>query len=384
MLFTKYIQEMVNKKLKRVNERTVLFAVFALLAILAIGSMFIVKPKLTGFAVIEGYNQSACVGAGYTWEDITEEVCTDISGCEIGVTGCVDTCEECADEVTGGQCTDLDYVNQIDCENANQTWEDVIEEVCTDISGCEIGVTGCVDTCEECADEVTGGQCTGDVCDVDHVALCLDETTCTDATGYWYNDECNADEECVPETCASLSYDCGDISDECGGTLSCGSCESGYSCNVGSCEEDEVEGFCGDGECPAGEDCVTCAVDCGECPPESVITGEVTGEVISEFCIFNWECSGWSECLNGVQTRECTDANACGTDDGKPLVSQSCDVPEPAETCSDEIKNQDEKGIDCGGVCEERCGFFRIMGNAVNVPVNSSKQFVQNHLFQMF
>ena len=49
------------------------------------------------------------------------------------------------------------------------------------------------------------------------------------------------------------------------------------------------------------------------------------------------------------------------------------------ETCSDSMKNQDEKGIDCGGVCEQRCSFFTIMGNAVNVPINSSKQFVQNN-----
>ncbi len=32
------------------------------------------------------------------------------------------------------------------------------------------------------------------VCDVDNLELCLDETTCTDAKGYWYGDVCNVEE----------------------------------------------------------------------------------------------------------------------------------------------------------------------------------------------
>ncbi len=32
------------------------------------------------------------------------------------------------------------------------------------------------------------------VCDVDNLELCLDETTCTDAEGYWYSDVCNVEE----------------------------------------------------------------------------------------------------------------------------------------------------------------------------------------------
>ena len=29
--------------------------------------------------------------------------------------------------------------------------------------------------------------------------------------------------------------------------------------------------------------------------------------------------------------------------------------PDVAETCDDEKQNQDETGIDCGGVCEKEC-----------------------------
>jgi len=150
----------------------------------------------TGFAIFEQYtNETACQDAGYVWEELTNETCSGIVDCEIGVTGCVDTCEECVDEVTGQECSDLNYTIQTECETAGETWEDIIEQNCTTILDCEIGVTGCVDTCEECVEEIIGGQCTGDVCGADFLDLCLDETECTNVTGYWYGDVCNANEE---------------------------------------------------------------------------------------------------------------------------------------------------------------------------------------------
>lgn len=59
--------------------------------------------------------------------------------------------------------------------------------------------------------------------------------------------------------------------------------------------------------------------------------------------------------------------------------SKTPETVETPETCFDGMMNQDEEGIDCGGVCEQRCSFFTIMGNAVNVPINSSKEFIQNN-----
>jgi len=40
---------------------------------------------------------------------------------------------------------------------------------------------------------------------------------------------------CVPDTCVGLGYNCGSWSDGCGGTLSCGTCASGYTCTAGTC-----------------------------------------------------------------------------------------------------------------------------------------------------
>lgn len=54
----------------------------------------------------------------------------------------------------------------------------------------------------------------------------------------------------------------------------------------------------------------------------------ISGEVPEEICIENWSCSDWSECIEGKQTRECTDANVCGTTVNKPAEEQACEVPE--------------------------------------------------------
>ncbi len=41
-------------------------------------------------------------------------------------------------------------------------------------------------------------------------------------------------------------------------------------------------------------------------------------------CTENWSCGSWSACVNGTQTRTCTDANSCGTTLNRPALSQSC------------------------------------------------------------
>lgn len=61
-------------------------------------------------------------------------------------------------------------------------------------------------------------------------------------------------------------------------------------------------------------------------------------------CIPDWYCGYFGNCLNGIETRQCTDLNKCTNPAFKPDVSRPC-----TESCSDKAKNQDETGIDCGG-----------------------------------
>ena len=45
---------------------------------------------------------------------------------------------------------------------------------------------------------------------------------------------------------------------------------------------------------------------------------------IQEACVESWSCTAWSTCSSSIQTRTCTDQNACGTTTNKPPESQSC------------------------------------------------------------
>lgn len=139
--------------------------------------------NFSGFAVLDEYtNQTTCENAGYTWENITEQNCT----------------------------TDITYVNEtIDCEPCLEY--EIINETTNETGEC-INWTSCVNETsvenETCVDVVVDAQCVGDVCDSEHLDLCEDETTCEDASGYWYDDgTCNADECSLDAQCES-GYEC--------------------------------------------------------------------------------------------------------------------------------------------------------------------------------
>lgn len=46
-------------------------------------------------------------------------------------------------------------------------------------------------------------------------------------------------------------------------------------------------------------------------------------------CTESWFCTEWSGCVDGVQTRTCTDLYMCRTETGKPAESQQCAVAPP-------------------------------------------------------
>jgi hypothetical protein len=46
-------------------------------------------------------------------------------------------------------------------------------------------------------------------------------------------------------------------------------------------------------------------------------------------CKPNWQCSGWSGCLNSQQIRTCDDKNHCNVYTQEPSLTQSCSMPQP-------------------------------------------------------
>lgn len=96
---------------------------------------------------------------------------------------------------------------------------------------------------------------------------------------------------------------------------------------------------------------------------------------VTATCTQNWECGSWSLCIGDSQQRKCYRVDTCDKlfaekkvsavlSSPKPKESQSCTSETPAKTeekpapvkkpasCTDGIKNQNELGVDCGGVCK--------------------------------
>lgn len=48
----------------------------------------------------------------------------------------------------------------------------------------------------------------------------------------------NGNTQCKPKTCKSMSFNCGEVSDGCGATLKCGTCNTGYACKNNKCQKD--------------------------------------------------------------------------------------------------------------------------------------------------
>lgn len=70
-----------------------------------------------------------------------------------------------------------------------------------------------------------------------------------------------------------------------------------------------------------------------DCSCEWVCVGG--GSDVVTGCTPNWTCTGWSDCVSGVQTRTCTDVNNCNTSIDKPEESRTCELANPCENISD-------------------------------------------------
>ncbi len=161
---------------------------------------------MTGRTILEDYtNETSCVVAGHIWENLINETCEEIPDCVECVEGCLiegsicesdcvveyteKLCEEGCKETCGENETEC-FVCEPDCV------AEYTEKLCEDNCVLEEDLCGdCQETCKNCSEKIIGGQCIGDICDSNHLDLCLTLEECESVNGYWYNNICNAEEE---------------------------------------------------------------------------------------------------------------------------------------------------------------------------------------------
>jgi hypothetical protein len=118
------------------------------------------------------------------------------------------------------------------------------------------------------------------------------------------------------------------------------------------------EPYCGDGVCNGAEVCANCHQDCGACNNEED-DSESTTDLSDSVCTPGWECTAWSECADGTQTRVCDDVNDCGLAEGMPDGTQSCVVVAAAES--------EETNTETSTTTKK--GFFGTVGSVITAPV---------------
>lgn len=160
------------------------------------------------------------------------------------------------------------------------------------------------------------------------------------------------------------------------GTYSC--FDDGIKYRITGLSHSAVKEFCRDNDgdgyglgCALGSDCddsddlktTDCSVPQTGSSSGSGGSGGGGGGGLAFICNQDWKCNEWSNCVDGLQTRECSFIKVaqhaqqaqCPTADDKLLTSKDCEVLKSlslaSENCNDNIQNQNEEGIDCGGVC---------------------------------
>lgn len=100
---------------------------------------------------------------------------------------------------------------------------------------------------------------------------------------------------------------------------------------------DDLEKDLSDQEVPDPCENVTCDDTITTCPDGTEVScqnicsdgtcSSCEPDCSNNLCEEDWSCSEWEECSNGEQARVCVDSNSCGTEEDKPLETQSCTVP---------------------------------------------------------
>jgi len=79
-----------------------------------------------------------------------------------------------------------------------------------------------------------------------------------------------------------------------------------------------------------------CNIGCGW----SNSTNICSSLTLDATCVPDWKCGDWSVCGSGQQIRRCSDDNNCGTSEGRPAQSQSCEDEQTTLSSTTPTNNQ--------------------------------------------
>ena len=230
--------------------------------------------------------------------------------------------------------------------------------------------------------ELVGPRCGNNVCEKsagENCGNCPGDCPC--ATGQ----KCYQGECCTPKTCQDLGWECGTTDDGCGGSLDCGTCSNGETCNDGKCE-------------PVQEDVVEPAQDVQETTEETIseevtepqeeveetseetseeTIEETTGEEVTEpgedvhevteiqdaeiECIpksceeLGWECgTGDDGCGLTIDCGQCDEGQECQNHKCVKIAKcgdGTCDEGENCQNCSEDCGCKDTEVCTADGKC---------------------------------
>lgn len=202
---------------------------------------------------------------------------------------------------------------QIVQECQNWVWYDVqacgTNEICSNgqcilSMSCGDGQCNNGETCQTCPQDC--GQCTcvpywsctdwSDCVGGEQTRTCTDLNSCGTTSGKPATlQSCQG--PCTPKTCTELNKQCGVWDDECEGTINCGDCDSGYTCDAGTCI------YSGNGQGCTPTTCTKEGKNCG---------------TINDGCGLTMNCGNCNEgytCINNICKED-------GSDNGDGTITQ--------------------------------------------------------------
>lgn len=184
--------------------------------------------------------------------------------------------------------------------------------------------TSCVDTNACTADAISGSPSMCNVtCSNTPITSCQSgDGCCPNGCSYPTDLDCS----CAPATCGGAGRECGNPSDGCGGTLSCGGCAVGFSCSNFTCVSTGGTSGIGDSctrdaNCPAGGYCgLNPNFKDGYCSKSCMLDNDCPG---GSHC--GNKSNGMGECLeNCASDSDCRSGYECWNYDGDQSPISEC------------------------------------------------------------